>query len=151
MYSDGADQGEETDEKSGAKAGHWLILERWLAWESEMVYICSVLTTKRLGGPAMRTVGILLVLALSSTLAQAHPGRTANDGCHYCRTNCSAWGVPKNQRHCHYKAEPQNLEEGLLKVSSPTREYEPRVERYRQEGHSSSHTHQKHEDVVQLD
>lgn len=68
----------------------------------------------------MRAVGILLVLALSSTLAQAHPGRTANDGCHYCRTSCSSWGVPKNQRHCHYRAEPQKLEEGLLKVGFKT-------------------------------
>ena len=31
----------------------------------------------------------------------AHPGRTASDGCHYCRTNCSRWGVPSSQRHCH--------------------------------------------------
>jgi len=31
----------------------------------------------------------------------AHPGRTASDGCHYCRTNCDYWGVPWNQRHCH--------------------------------------------------
>ena len=31
----------------------------------------------------------------------AHPGRTASDGCHYCRTNCDKWGVPWNVRHCH--------------------------------------------------
>ncbi len=31
----------------------------------------------------------------------AHPGNTASDGCHYCRTNCDKWGVPWNQRHCH--------------------------------------------------
>lgn len=31
----------------------------------------------------------------------AHPGRTASDGCHYCRTNCDKWGVPWNERHCH--------------------------------------------------
>jgi hypothetical protein len=31
----------------------------------------------------------------------AHPGRTAADGCHYCRTNCDYWGVPWNKRHCH--------------------------------------------------
>lgn len=40
----------------------------------------------------------------------AHPGRTASDGCHYCRTNCSSWGVAWNQRHCHggstYTPEP---------------------------------------------
>src|SRR5918999_5530991 len=32
---------------------------------------------------------------------EAHPGRTAADGCHYCRTNCDAYGVPWNERHCH--------------------------------------------------
>lgn len=31
----------------------------------------------------------------------AHPGNTAADGCHYCRTNCDKWGVPWNERHCH--------------------------------------------------
>lgn len=31
----------------------------------------------------------------------AHPGNTASDGCHYCRTNCGYWGVAWNQRHCH--------------------------------------------------
>lgn len=34
-------------------------------------------------------------------LVSAHPGNTAADGCHYCRTNCDKWGVPWNQRHCH--------------------------------------------------
>ena len=31
----------------------------------------------------------------------AHPGNTASDDCHYCRTNCDYWGVAWNQRHCH--------------------------------------------------
>lgn len=31
----------------------------------------------------------------------AHPGNTAADGCHYCRTNCDSWGVSWNVRHCH--------------------------------------------------
>ena len=43
-----------------------------------------------------------LVLVLGfSTLSLSHPGRTAADGCHYCRTRCDYWGVPWNQRHCH--------------------------------------------------
>jgi endonuclease YncB( thermonuclease family) len=33
--------------------------------------------------------------------AEAHPGNTAADGCHYCRTNCDKWGVPWGERHCH--------------------------------------------------
>lgn len=46
----------------------------------------------------------LLVLAIYCTVPQetyAHPGNTAADGCHYCRTNCDKWGVPWNERHCH--------------------------------------------------
>ena len=63
----------------------------------------------------MRIIGIVLALTLTTTFAYTHPGRTALDGCHFCRTNCDSWGVPWNQRHCHYKAEPKDLEEGLLR------------------------------------
>jgi hypothetical protein len=31
----------------------------------------------------------------------AHPGNTASDGCHYCRTNCAKWGYTTGTRHCH--------------------------------------------------
>jgi len=31
----------------------------------------------------------------------AHPGQTASDGCHYCRTNCSRWDALEGVRHCH--------------------------------------------------
>lgn len=43
----------------------------------------------------------LLSASLLAMPVQAHPGRTAADGCHYCRTNCDSWGVPWNERHCH--------------------------------------------------
>jgi len=43
----------------------------------------------------------ILVLFVTPSLLSAHPGRTASDGCHYCRTNCEKWGVPKGERHCH--------------------------------------------------
>lgn len=33
--------------------------------------------------------------------AFAHSGRTAADGCHYCRTNCSSYGYVTGIRHCH--------------------------------------------------
>lgn len=49
-------------------------------------------------------IGIICILVWSSILAipsYAHPGRTASDGCHYCRTNCDKWGVAWNRRHCH--------------------------------------------------
>ena len=29
----------------------------------------------------------------------AHPGATASDGCHYCRTNCERYRVPPDVRH----------------------------------------------------
>ena len=38
---------------------------------------------------------------LIPSIAQAHPGGTAGDGCHYCRTNCDSWGETWNARHCH--------------------------------------------------
>lgn len=37
----------------------------------------------------------------STAIVFAHPGNTASDGCHYCRTNCDKWNVPWNLRHCH--------------------------------------------------
>lgn len=43
----------------------------------------------------------LLLICLSTATVFAHPGNTASDGCHYCRTNCDSWGVAWNERHCH--------------------------------------------------
>jgi len=43
----------------------------------------------------------LFLTLLFITPVSAHPGRTAADGCHYCRTNCDRWGVPWGERHCH--------------------------------------------------
>lgn len=43
----------------------------------------------------------ILILFLTPSFLSAHPGRTASDGCHYCRTNCDKWDVPKGERHCH--------------------------------------------------
>lgn len=62
--------------------------------------------------------GVVLILALGVSAVYAHPGRTASDGCHYCRTNCDRWGVPEGQRHCHYQADPRELGEEVLKVAS---------------------------------
>lgn len=49
---------------------------------------------------------VIFLIIISSSSAFSHPGRTDKNGCHYCRTNCEKWGVPKNQKHCHYKSEP---------------------------------------------
>ena len=52
-------------------------------------------------------LGVIVGMIVSSILffglqkSSAHPGRTASDGCHYCRTNCDSWGVAWNARHCH--------------------------------------------------
>ncbi len=43
----------------------------------------------------------LMAVFLSLKPAYAHPGRTASDGCHYCRTNCDKWGYTYGTRHCH--------------------------------------------------
>lgn len=44
---------------------------------------------------------IVILFVLFPSISYAHPGRTASDGCHYCRTNCDKWGVPWNERYCH--------------------------------------------------
>ena len=49
--------------------------------------------------PTRRLLAVLLVLLALD--AAAHPGRTAADGCHYCRTNCDRWNVEADERHCH--------------------------------------------------
>ena len=54
---------------------------------------------------------VLIVIFIVSV--NAHPGNTASDGCHYCRTNCDYWGVPWYVRHCHVKPD-----DSLLDVSA---------------------------------
>lgn len=44
---------------------------------------------------------LVILFLFSTTSVYAHPGNTASDGCHYCRTNCDKWGVAWNERHCH--------------------------------------------------
>lgn len=58
-------------------------------------------------------------LVLSSPVS-AHPGRTAADGCHYCRTNCDEWGVPWNERHCHGSSNTQEPLPQTQNTSPPT-------------------------------
>jgi hypothetical protein len=43
----------------------------------------------------------LLLFFSSYSIVHAHPGKTAADGCHYCRTNCAKWGEVEGARHCH--------------------------------------------------
>ena len=55
--------------------------------------------------PMIQATTRLLLLAVFLVLlamdAAAHPGRTAADGCHYCRSNCDRWNVKADERHCH--------------------------------------------------
>jgi len=51
-----------------------------------------------------------LIFICLSQYVSAHPGRTASDGCHYCRTNCGSWGVPWNERHCHGRVKDDPVE-----------------------------------------
>lgn len=64
-----------------------------------------------------------LVLCLTSFSVYAHPGRTASDGCHYCRTNCDKWGEQYGARHCHgrLKVEPsiETIESAAVQISLP--------------------------------
>lgn len=53
------------------------------------------------------SMAILLVALLWGQPASAHPGNTAADGCHYCRTNCDRWGEAWGERHCHGGYSPQ--------------------------------------------
>jgi len=65
-------------------------------------------------------LSIIFLIALSPVMA--HPGRTASDGCHYCRTNCDEWGVAWNERHCHGGSESIPVQREVKKVIPlPTR------------------------------
>lgn len=54
---------------------------------------------------------IFALILLFPSIILAHPGRTASDDCHYCRTNCDSWGVAWNQRHCHGRGWVQGVQE----------------------------------------
>ncbi len=49
----------------------------------------------------MIAFGAIFFVFIIATPIFAHPGNTAGDGCHYCRTNCDSWGVGWDVRHCH--------------------------------------------------
>ena len=61
------------------------------------------------------------------TPSWGHPGNTAADGCHYCRTNCAKWGEVEGARHCHGGgARPHRQPRQQV---PPPRGVEPRLER----------------------
>ncbi len=73
----------------------------------------------------MKKTLITLLFALSATLlfsqtTIAHPGNTASDGCHYCRTNCSSWGYTYGARHCHGGGSSYTPSYSLPSYSAPS-------------------------------
>ena len=69
-------------------------------------------------------ISFFIIFLLLTPPIFAHPGRTASDGCHYCRTNCDSWGVPWNERHCHngssapiQQAQPTQIP---IEINTPT-------------------------------
>jgi len=77
-----------------------------------------------------RIAMFVLFLFLSPNLAFAHPGRTASDGCHYCRTNCDKWGVPWGVRHCHGRME----EPVSLKIKDTVKEEKQKASEKKEPG-----------------
>ena len=63
---------------------------------------------------------LLILFFIFNVTVSAHPGRTAADGCHYCRTNCDSWGVPWNERHCHGGGTVQGVQESAPVYNPPT-------------------------------
>ncbi len=73
-----------------------------------------------LGSRIIFTLLSLTILTVAVP-ASAHPGRTAADGCHYCRTNCAKWGEVEGARHCHNAPAPvlDLIEIPVEQVSEP--------------------------------
>ena len=67
---------------------------------------------------------LIIVITISFSFSKesyAHPGATAADGCHYCRTNCDKYGVAWNERHCHgSNVSPQEAVPSYNPSTTPT-------------------------------
>lgn len=50
----------------------------------------------------MLSIFLFLTLFLIVPSINAHPGNLSSDGCHYCWTNCAAWGYTYGTRHSRY-------------------------------------------------
>ena len=55
----------------------------------------------RMDAHTLRSVILAIAVCFVASVGFAHPGGTASDGCHYCRSNCEKWDLEKDQRHCH--------------------------------------------------
>lgn len=46
--------------------------------------------------------GVIVVMLIALPMSvYAHPGGLDSNKCHYCRTNCSKWGLDNGEYHCH--------------------------------------------------
>lgn len=61
---------------------------------------------------------VVLALFLANSQVLAHPGNTAADGCHYCRTNCAKWGEIEGERHCHGGTAPAPVAKPIVPVAT---------------------------------
>ena len=86
---------------------------------------------------------IALIASLFSLTVHAHPGRTASDGCHYCRTNCAAWGVPHGQRHCHGGGLKPESQIEVMKSAAGNSKKREELEVTHTHGEHGTHTHKK--------
>ncbi len=46
-------------------------------------------------------LGFLFIMIFTVPGVTSHPGNTASDGCHFCRSNCESWGYTFDTRHGH--------------------------------------------------
>lgn len=44
---------------------------------------------------------IVVTIIFGPINVMAHPGGLDDNDCHYCRTNCSKWGLDTGEYHCH--------------------------------------------------
>ena len=65
----------------------------------------------------------------------AHPGRTDENGCHTCWTNCDKWGLDYGEYHCH---NPKNNYVAPQSTPKPTTNYSYSTSNYLVSSNSSS-------------
>lgn len=56
---------------------------------------------KRINNLTRAALGVAFLFFQAAGFVWAHPGNTAADGCHFCRSNCEQWGYTPNTRHGH--------------------------------------------------
>lgn len=47
------------------------------------------------------TLFMLIALLSLGNISYAHPGGLDKNGGHYCKTNCTKYGLKNGQYHCH--------------------------------------------------